>query len=58
MIMITPHAQFPSGFHICVTMLHTLDGVADKLLEDCRQIAAELLAAGPNTKLSGQVITQ
>jgi hypothetical protein len=34
--------QFPSAIHICVTLLHTKDGVADRYLEmtDRRQIDA------------------
>lgn len=45
--------QFPSGFHICVTLMHTREGVAEQLLIDMREIAAELLA-NPGTVSTGQ----
>ena len=45
--------QFPSGFHICVTLMHTRAGVAEQLLHDMREVAAELLAS-PSSKSTGQ----
>ncbi|XP_055936958.1 sphingosine-1-phosphate lyase-like isoform X1 [Argiope bruennichi] len=35
--------QFPSGFHICVTMQHTYPGIADKFLSHVRECTAEIL---------------
>lgn len=45
--------QFPAGFHICVTLMHTRAGVADQLLQDVREIAADLLTT-PGSKATGQ----
>jgi sphinganine-1-phosphate aldolase len=45
--------QFPSGFHICVTLMHTREGVAHQLLKDMREVAAELMA-NPGSKSTGQ----
>ena len=45
--------QFPPGFHICVTQMHTQDGVADLLLVDMKEIASKLVQY-PKTKLTGQ----
>ncbi|RWS04604.1 sphingosine-1-phosphate lyase 1-like isoform X3, partial [Dinothrombium tinctorium] len=42
--------QFPSGFHICVTLMHTVDGVAQKFVEDVKNITAELLK-NPSAKM-------
>jgi len=36
--------QFPSAVHICVTFLHTQAGVADKFINDVKEISAECLA--------------
>lgn len=36
--------QFPSGIHICVTHAHTQPGVADRFLQDMRDVARECLA--------------
>ncbi|GAB0097795.1 Sphingosine-1-phosphate lyase [Sergentomyia squamirostris] len=35
--------QFPSGVHICVTFMHTREGVADKFLQDVREQIEEIL---------------
>ncbi|XP_022236174.1 sphingosine-1-phosphate lyase-like isoform X2 [Limulus polyphemus] len=35
--------QFPKGFHICVTMLHTLNGVAEQFIDDVRQCTKEIM---------------
>ncbi|XP_056017657.1 sphingosine-1-phosphate lyase 1-like isoform X2 [Ostrea edulis] len=35
--------QFPSSIHLCVTLLHTKEGVADKFLQDARECLEELL---------------
>lgn len=45
--------QFPSGFHICVTLMHTRNGIAEQLLQDMREVAAELIAS-PSRKSEGQ----
>ena len=36
--------QFPSAVHICVTYLHTQSGVADKFINDVKEISADCLA--------------
>lgn len=36
--------QFPSCIHLCVTMLHTEDGVADRFVRDVRESAAKAMA--------------
>ena len=38
--------QFPSCIHLCVTMLHTEAGVADKFIKDVRE-ATETALANP-----------
>ena len=35
--------QFPVSAHICITTLHTLPGVADRFLNDVREITAEIM---------------
>ncbi|KAF7274077.1 hypothetical protein GWI33_013237 [Rhynchophorus ferrugineus] len=35
--------QYPPGIHICVTLMHTKDGVADKFLQDVKQCLAEIM---------------
>jgi len=35
--------QFPSCVHLCVTRPHTLPGVADKFINDVREITAEIM---------------
>lgn len=35
--------QFPSGFHICVTMQHTYPGIADKFLSHVRECTEKIL---------------
>ena len=32
--------QFPSAIHICVTMLQTQSGVADRFINDVKEITA------------------
>ncbi|KAI1303610.1 Sphingosine-1-phosphate lyase 1 [Halotydeus destructor] len=47
--------QFPAGIHICTTLMHTGSRVADRLVKDVRQVAAELLDAPKSKKkLTGQ----
>ncbi|GFS44530.1 sphingosine-1-phosphate lyase [Nephila pilipes] len=35
--------QYPAGFHICLTMQHTYEGVADKFLSHVRECTKEIL---------------
>ncbi|GIY14232.1 sphingosine-1-phosphate lyase [Caerostris extrusa] len=35
--------QYPPGFHMCVTMQHTYEGVADKFLSHVKECVAEIL---------------
>ncbi len=44
--------QFPSSFHLCVTMLHTKEGVADKFVRDVSEVVAQV-ASDPKTACSG-----
>lgn len=47
--------QFPSAFHICFTLMHTLDGVLEKLVSDIKEISAKLYAdRAKYKKLEGQ----
>lgn len=32
--------QYPSAFHICITLMHVQEGVADAFLEDVSECAA------------------
>lgn len=46
--------QFPSGFHICITLQHTYEGVADTFLCDVKDCIAEIMKT-PNLPTSGTV---
>ena len=46
--------QFPSSIHICCTMLHTQEGVAERFVKDVREITAEILA-NPEAHKGGSV---
>lgn len=35
--------QFPSAFHICLTLMHVQDGVADAFLADFKDSVAECM---------------
>lgn len=35
--------QFPSGIHLCVTYMHTLDGIAEKFIEDVTKSVEEIM---------------
>lgn len=35
--------QFPSGIHLCVTDVHTKDGIADQFVNDVKEQVAELM---------------
>ena len=36
--------QFPSCIHLCVTMVHTQEGVAERFVSDVKEIAMKILA--------------
>ncbi|KAK9498779.1 hypothetical protein O3M35_003340 [Rhynocoris fuscipes] len=46
--------QFPSGIHLCVTHIHTQDGVADHFLNDVKEVVKELLKT-PDVKVEGKM---
>ena len=35
--------QFPSSIHLCVTLLHTQEGVADRFIRDTKECTAEIM---------------
>lgn len=45
--------QFPSSIHLCVTMVHTKEGVADRFLSDVRSCYEEIEKT-PGVKVSGE----
>ena len=46
--------QFPSSVHLCVTMLHTQEGVAERFVKDVREIS-EMILANPEKHKGGSV---
>lgn len=44
--------QFPGSFHICLTLLHTKKGVAERFIKDIRECTAEIMK-NPDTKPTG-----
>lgn len=46
--------QFPSGIHICVTFMHTRDGVADQFLADVREQVAVMMV-NPEKPVEGRM---
>ena len=44
--------QFPPAVHLCVTVLHTHDGVAAKLISDVKEVVAEVMK-NPSKKAEG-----
>ncbi|KAK3091804.1 hypothetical protein FSP39_022743 [Pinctada imbricata] len=44
--------QFPSSVHLCCTILHTKEGVADRFITDVRECLEELLAS-PDAEAGG-----
>ncbi|XP_055316941.1 sphingosine-1-phosphate lyase [Sitodiplosis mosellana] len=46
--------QFPSGIHICVTMMHTMDGMADQFIKDVTAAVAELMK-NPEKPIEGKM---
>jgi sphinganine-1-phosphate aldolase len=45
--------QFPPAFHVCLTLMHTKEGVLDLLIQDIQSIA-ENLRKSPPSALTGQ----
>ena len=45
--------QYPPSIHLCVTMVHTKEGVADRFLGDVRSCTEEIKKT-PNVKASGE----
>lgn len=45
--------QFPSAFHVCLTLMHTEEGVMDLLIRDIQEIS-EILRKSPPSALTGQ----
>ncbi|XP_060525909.1 sphingosine-1-phosphate lyase [Cylas formicarius] len=46
--------QFPSGIHICVTLMHTKPGVADKFLNDVKSSLTEIMK-DPGVPVEGKM---
>lgn len=44
--------QFPSGFHFCITQMHTQDGIKEKFIADIKQNTAEIMKE-PNVPAHG-----
>lgn len=44
--------QYPSGFHFCVTLQHTMEGVADQFLEDIKE-CTQAIMKDPKTPATG-----
>ncbi|XP_064458338.1 sphingosine-1-phosphate lyase-like [Ornithodoros turicata] len=45
--------QFPSGFHLCVTLLHVSENIADKFVSDLRECVADIML-DPGQPSTGQ----
>ena len=45
--------QFPSSIHICLTVLHTKKGVAERFVKDVKECTAEIMK-NPKAKLTDQ----
>lgn len=46
--------QFPSGIHICVTLMHTREGIADNFINDVESIVKELMK-NPERPVEGKM---
>ncbi|XP_026476712.1 sphingosine-1-phosphate lyase-like isoform X1 [Ctenocephalides felis] len=46
--------QFPSGIHICITHVHTQNGVADQFLDDMKSCIAEIMK-NPSAPVEGKM---
>lgn len=46
--------QFPSGVHICITYMHTKEGVADKLMKDVVE-QVEIIMRDPKQPVEGKM---
>lgn len=44
--------QFPSGFHICLTLMHVQEGVAEAFVRDVKQSVAACMK-DPEKKVEG-----
>ena len=44
--------QYPSGIHICITQIHTKNGIADNFINDIKMVIAELIKT-PYIKTDG-----
>ena len=44
--------QFPSAVHICLTLMHAQEGVAEQFVRDVREVVAECVAT-PGDKVEG-----
>lgn len=44
--------QFPSGFHICITLQHTYKGIADKFISHVKECVSEIMKS-PGLSASG-----
>ena len=47
--------QFPASIHLCVTMVHTKEGVAERFVTDVRECVAELMK-DPKAKATGEAV--
>nr|CAG4647007.1 EOG090X051L [Megafenestra aurita] len=47
--------QFPSSIHLCVTYLHTREGVAERFLGDMREVVAEIMK-NPQAEAGGAAV--
>ncbi|XP_041363626.1 sphingosine-1-phosphate lyase 1-like [Gigantopelta aegis] len=45
--------QFPASIHLCVTLVHTKKGVADRFVKDIRELTTEIMK-NPDLKAVGQ----
>lgn len=46
--------QFPSGIHLCVTYMHTLEGIAQKFIDDVTSSVAEIMT-NPGQVVEGKM---
>lgn len=46
--------QFPPGIHICITVMHTQNGIAQKFINEVKNAVAEIMQQ-PNLKVEGKM---
>jgi sphinganine-1-phosphate aldolase len=46
--------QYPSGIHICITNMHTKDGIADNFVKDIESIVKEIMK-NPGVPVEGKM---